>query len=379
MSRESMKAAMAAAKAALPEPVITPYTPITPAPMDRPLPDFEWPAAINIASLFEPPPVVEGLLHRGSKMVLGGGSKSYKTWCLCDLAISVAGGHPWLGLPCVPGIVVYLNFEIQPVFFHKRIAAVCHAKGLPMPQNLAVWNLRGHCYDLRSLLPVLTQRLDQLRTAGNAPALIVLDPVYKSLGGRDENSAGDIGQLLGEIESLAEQTGAAVAFGAHFSKGNQAAKEAIDRISGSGVFARDPDTILTLTRHAEEDSFVVDATLRNFPKIAPFVVSWQFPLMRVNNTLNPEDLKAPGNAPKPIDSEAVLELLDAEGMTASQWETAVMDSEICGRAKFFKVKKELLDEGRVRKDGKLFYPVEEAAEASLLEPYPAPFLPAKNG
>jgi hypothetical protein len=205
MSRETMKAAMAAAKAALPEPVITPYTPITPAPMDRPLPDFEWPAAINIASLFEPPPVVEGLLHRGSKMVLGGGSKSYKTWCLCDLAISVAAGQPWLGLPCVPGVVVYLNFEIQPVFFHKRIAAVCNAKGLPMPRNLAVWNLRGHCYDLRTLLPVLTQRLDQLRTAGNAPALIVLDPVYKSLGGRDENSAGDIGQLLGEIESLAEQ------------------------------------------------------------------------------------------------------------------------------------------------------------------------------
>ena len=35
------------------------------------------------------PDVVEGLLHRGSKMVLGGGSKSFKTWQLADLAMRV--------------------------------------------------------------------------------------------------------------------------------------------------------------------------------------------------------------------------------------------------------------------------------------------------
>src|ERR1051325_5990145 len=34
---------------------------------------------------------------------------------------------------------------------------------------------------------------------------------------------------------------AAVALAGHFTKGNASAKEAIDRISGSGVFARDPD------------------------------------------------------------------------------------------------------------------------------------------
>lgn len=372
-----MKSAMAAAKDSLANSVISPYTPIAPAPINRPLPDFEWPATININSLFEPPPVVEGLLHRGSKMVLGGGSKSYKTWCLCDLAISVAAGVPWLGLPCVPGIVVYVNFEIQPVFFHKRIASVCQAKGSAMPANLAVWNLRGHCYDLRTLLPVFNQRLEQLRNSGNAPALIVLDPVYKSLGGRDENSAGDIGELLGEIESLAEQTGAAVAFGAHFSKGNQAAKEAIDRISGSGVFARDPDSILTLTRHSQDDSFTVDATLRNFPKIDPFVVSWEFPLMRVNHALDPQDLKTPGGSSKSVDADAILEMLDEAGMSATEWESAVLDSAVCGRAKFYKVKKELLEEGRVRKDGKVFYPVQEDAQGVIFEPYPAPSVPPK--
>jgi len=90
------------------------------------------------------------------------------------------------------------------------------------------------------------------RAQNGGYALIILDPVYKCMGHRDENAAGDIGSLLNEVERLAVQTGAAVVFGAHFSKGSQAGKESIDRVSGSGVFARDPDSILTLTRHEED-------------------------------------------------------------------------------------------------------------------------------
>ena len=45
------------------------------------------------------------------------------------------------------------------------------------------------------------------------------------------------------------QSGAAILYAAHFSKGNQAGKDAIDRISGSGVFGRDADTLIILTKH----------------------------------------------------------------------------------------------------------------------------------
>ena len=124
--------------------------------------------------------------------------------------------------------------------------------------------------------------------------LIIIDPIYKLLGLRDENKAGDIASLLNEIEALAVETGAAVAFGAHYSKGNQAGKEVIDRIGGSGVFARDPDSILNFTKHEENDCFTVDATLRNHPPIKPFVVRWEYPLMCADATLNPSELKQPG-------------------------------------------------------------------------------------
>ena len=69
-----------------------------------------------------------------------------------------------------------------------------------------------------------------------------------------------------------------MAFGAHFSKGNQAGKESIDRVSGSGVFGRDPDSILSLTPHEERDCFTLEATLRIFPPIDPVVLRWAFPL-----------------------------------------------------------------------------------------------------
>ena len=45
-----------------------------------------------------PDDVIEGVLHRAAKMVLGGGSKSFKTWSLIDLVASVATGSLWLGV-----------------------------------------------------------------------------------------------------------------------------------------------------------------------------------------------------------------------------------------------------------------------------------------
>ena len=82
-----------------------------------------------------------------------------------------------------------------------------------------------------------------------------------------------------------------VLYAAHFSKGNQAGKEAIDRIGGSGVWTRDADSIVTLTKHQVEGAFTVDLILRNLPEQSPFVVKWGFPLMKVAPELDPDELK----------------------------------------------------------------------------------------
>jgi hypothetical protein len=139
--------------------------------------------------------------------------------------------------------------------------------------------------------------LGRIRDTGYA--LILIDPIYKGLGGRNENDAGDIASLLNEVEQLAAKSGAAVVFGAHFSKGNQAAKESIDRIGGSGVFARDPDVILTMTPHADEDAHVIDLTLRALPPVKPFVVRWNASIFSPDHDASPEHLKPAQGPQKP--------------------------------------------------------------------------------
>src|SRR5205807_10630186 len=96
------------------------------------------------------------------------------------------------------------------------------------PGQLDYWGLRGKAADLSSLMEDII-----IMVKDRGYSLIVFDPIYKGLGDRDENRAGDIASLLNEIESLAVETGAAVAFGHYFSKGNQANKDSIDRIGGS--------------------------------------------------------------------------------------------------------------------------------------------------
>ena len=270
----------------------------------RPVPDVEAPAEVQADTL---PPILDaseflaekiatprelvyGVLHQGSKMVLGGGSKTFKTWTLLDLAVAVACGEPWLSFKTAKGRVLFLNFEIQPGFFQGRLKSITCEKQVTLGKGqLDVWNLRGHATGYNLILPRIC---DRIKEAGYV--LIVLDPIYKLYGNTDENSAGEVARLLNALEELVGISGAAVAFGAHYSKGNQAAKEAIDRISGSGVFARDPDSILNFTRHEEPDAFTVESTLRNFKPVEPFVVRWQFPLMRLAPDLNPMALKKPG-------------------------------------------------------------------------------------
>ena len=95
-----------------------------------------------------PPELITGILHQGSKMVLGGSSKSFKTWTLIDLAISVAAGMPWWGWETAQKKVIYLNLEVQEAFFWSRIQTICQAKDIEAPvDTFDIWGLRGYAAD----------------------------------------------------------------------------------------------------------------------------------------------------------------------------------------------------------------------------------------
>jgi hypothetical protein len=311
-------------------------------PNESPLPRIQDAAEILSKPIVLPPDIIEGLVHRGGKMVLGGASKSYKTWLLIDLAVSVAAGAEWFnGYPTKQGRVLYINFELAAAFCAKRIRTVCDERQITLkPETLDVWNLRGFA----SKWPQLKEQI-----AEGIYVLIIIDPSYKLLNGRNENSAGDIASLLDEFEVIAERSGATVAFGAHYSKGNQASKESIDRIGGSGVFARDPDSILNFTRHEEEDSFTVEMTLRNHPPQNPFVVRWEYPLFIVDSLLDPKRLKQAGGRPRAATQTQLLDLLDEKPLKAKKWQGVAREELNVSERTFYEMLAELKTRGCLKK------------------------------
>jgi hypothetical protein len=269
---------------------------------------------VNDPTATTPPEIIQGLIHQGSKIVIAGNSKIGKSWLLQHLALAVSTGSPFWGLPTVQGRVLYLNFEIQRPFLKRRFLKLTAATGITEHGNVDTWNLRGYSTHLGILMPKIIERVKE-----RGYTMIIIDPIYKGLGGRDENNAGAMGELCNELEALAVQTEAAVVFAAHFSKGNQALKAAIDRISGSGVIARDADAIITLTAHDTPNAYTVEATLRNFPPLEPFVVEWNSPLMVRRPDLNPAQLKQVGGRKPSYTTADILPLLKAGPLTTTEW------------------------------------------------------------
>lgn len=189
------------------------------------------------------PELLGGILRKGHKMLVSGASKSAKSFFLIELGMAVSQGMPFLGIPTKKERVLYINLEIDTDSCNERIMKIRDAMGAGRdPEGyFAVKNMRG---DAMPLPDLVTRIVQEYKTEGFG--LVILDPLYKIMVG-DENSATDMGRLANEFDRLCESMGCSVVYAHHHSKGGQGGKTALDRASGSGVFARDPDAILDLT------------------------------------------------------------------------------------------------------------------------------------
>lgn len=189
------------------------------------------------------PPLIDGVLRQGHKMLIAGPSKAGKSFGLIELAIAIAEGVSWLGFNCSQGKVWYVNLELDPASCKHRFRDVYKAMGLT-PNNLHnidIWNLRGRSVPMDKLAPPLIRRAKK-----SGYAAIIIDPIYKVITG-DENSADQMAHFCNQFDKVCSEVGCAVIYCHHHSKGYQGGKRSMDRASGSGVFARDPDALLDLT------------------------------------------------------------------------------------------------------------------------------------
>jgi hypothetical protein len=253
----------------------------------------QWPPILSYPSFAKTPcqkpkPLIANLLDCGSRILFGGGSKTFKTWLQCDLAVSLACGCPWLGFETVPTRVLYVNLELREYYMQKRLGSIIEAKGIDGSlDNLIVLNLRGFHFSRPELCTHLLELclLEKL-------SMIFIDPYYKLLTSLDdENSQTQMGEVLRSFDPI-NKADVTTAFGIHFSKGNQAGKEPEDRISGAGTIVRDADDVITLTKHEQPFAFTLDFIIRDHPPIEPFVIQWHAPIM-VRADLDPAKIKGP--------------------------------------------------------------------------------------
>lgn len=227
----------------------------------------ELPDPENLADIWNDmpelaPPLIEGVLRQGHKMLIAGPSKAGKSFALIELCVALAEGRPWLGFSCAQGRVLYVNLELDSASCWHRIRDVYDAMGLQptCTRNIDVWNLRGKSVPMDKLAPKLIRR-----AAKKGYLAVVIDPIYKVITG-DENSADQMAAFCNQFDRICTELGCAVIYCHHHSKGLQGQKRSMDRASGSGVFARDPDAMLDLIeldvpdalRKAEGDRAALD-------------------------------------------------------------------------------------------------------------------------
>jgi regulatory protein RepA len=285
-----------------------------------------------------PPALIRGVMRQGDSLILGSSSKSYKTFTLLDLGLSIAHGIPWIGFDTAKGKVLFINFELKPHSIKKRIQDILEARSITYePGTFEIWNLRGKAEQYDVIIPAIVERIKSRRFSA-----VILDPLYKLLGDLDENCAGDMNKLMNELEQVTIEAGASIILATHYSKGNQAGKNPMDRISGSGVLTgRAGDKYVNLTPHEEDKSYTVEVTVRDFAPVEPFVITFEHPVMVRNEKLNPKKLKTAISKVPLYTVDDLIKMIAVECLTKAELKEKAVNQVGMSDSKFYDLYREL--------------------------------------
>jgi predicted transcriptional regulator len=275
------------------------------------------------------PPLVEvisGLVGERSKLVIGSGSKSFKTCLTVDAAMSIAHGTPFLERSTIRTRVLYCNLELKPETFKRRVQIIAKAKGIAVERAWFLHlPLRGELGGFKDVEGVVSRIIQVAQHCG--AGVVVCDPVYKLNIAGDENSSRDQTVFFNQLDRITTEGGCTLILNDHFGKGNQSEKDPLDAIRGSSAKGGDLDAAMVMRRHDVEDCFRVDVVHRELPPVAPFCIGWKFPLMELRADLDPDNMKKVkggrlrGHDPRKL--LAVIAERDAnKPISVSQWANA---------------------------------------------------------
>lgn len=223
-----------------------------------------------------------GVVEQGMLTLLTAPSKAGKSWALYELALLLAcgaEGREWLGVKVTgEARVLLVDLEIEKRAIPRRLGALKERilPGHILGENLQILSLRTS---------VLRRSPEDIFAHIQAKAVgaqvIIIDSIYLLLQGDESDPMA--AQALFKLILNLRDAGFSVVLSHHMTKGNaetQLAKEAIDRGSGSGWWARFPDVLLSLTPlppDGGEREALIEATVRHHASPGALVVRWDAP------------------------------------------------------------------------------------------------------
>lgn len=274
------------------------------------------------------------ILRKYSKMILVGDSKMGKSTTLIDLAEAICIGGEWLGMQCAQGKVYYINLELDERDFRDRLNKIWterpeqgDAETLArLNQNFVHMPMKGRADMLWEIAPTIVRRVLRYGPKGTFAAIII-DPIYKVNGG-DDNDAKSVARFTNTLDLIAQSCGSAIIYAHHHPKGATGGRKAIDRMSGSGVYGRDADTVIDFsplfvpediwTRYDHAPLFRAEVKCRSFGYRKPIDCIFRYPRFYRDTSGELSKLKILGEDPRSEGSTKGAE--STKTKTEEDWE-----------------------------------------------------------
>lgn len=233
--------------------------------------------------------MIEEVWQRTSHGMIAGEPKTYKSVIATDMAVSVASGKPFLGRYKVnhPGPVMYIQEENSPWLVKDRITKIATSRGalkgeakytaghleVKMPQDLPLYFLNNMGFDFTN---EEDKQFLEDSIKGIKPVLIIFDPLYLMLGGKDENSSKDIRPVLNWLLHLRYEYKTSVIVIHHWNKAGKSGRGG-QRMLGSVLFHGWVESAM-YTRVVNEGNhqIEVEREFRSFPKPGNMNITFNF-------------------------------------------------------------------------------------------------------
>jgi hypothetical protein len=299
---------------------------------------------LTVDDLLRLPPLtwlLDRYLPASGLAVLYGPPGAGKSFLALLWSMLIAAGRAWIGHQTQRGSVVFVAAE-GGSGLGQRAAAIRDAHEIGDGIGIRF---------LREPVNLLAPRdVDELLAASSGAALerltlFAFDTMARCMAGGDENSAQDVGRVIGAADRIRRETGAAVLLLHHTGKDGLAER-------GSSALRGAADAMFSLK--AEENILTLECSKQ---KDAPAVALARLRLVSVGPScvIEPDEATASGPGLTKVERialEALHAVAQSDGATVSEWlaGTAHGRNSQLANGSFYRARKRLLDLGLVRRE-----------------------------